>query len=102
MTSKVLKYLKENNMEQEKGKVFELIVEGKTTPEALPEMVERLRNTLAEISRSAPDNLHVFYGGPAAFAMLMGAEMANKGNVVIYQHSDGKYINWGPIRHASF
>lgn len=102
MSPKVLKYLKKRGLELEDEKIFKMTVEVKTTPEELPQRVEQLRNTLAEISRLAPGNLHVFYGGPAAFSMLMGAEMANKGNVIVYQHTEGEYVNWGPIRHAHF
>ncbi|RMI03458.1 MAG: SAVED domain-containing protein [Calditrichaeota bacterium] len=102
MKPEVLRHLKQQGVEVEDSHVFEMNEHGEVTPENLPDLVARLRALLADVSRLAPGELHVFFGGPSGFAMLVGAELANKGNVHIYQRTHGKYQDWGPIRHAYF
>jgi len=59
---------------------------------------------IARISCMAPANVHLFYGEPAGIAAFLGAELSNRGGVVLYQYdvSRGTYENWGPLRHGYF
>ena len=102
MKPEVLRYLNQQGMDVPDENIFEINEHGEVTPENLPDKIEKLRQALSEISHLAPGQLHIFYGGPSAFAMIVGAELANKGNVHVYQRTHGEYSDWGPIRHAYF
>ena len=76
---------------------------GDITPANIPELVRQLRLHIEEISRMGAGALHIFFGGPCAFATIVGCEMSNRGNVFIYHHArNGGYENWGPLRHEHF
>lgn len=100
MKPEVVRFLSMKGIEMAGDLVFEINEHGDISPEKIPELVGRLRDALAEISRLAPGQLHLFYGGPSAFAMVMGAELANRGNVHVYQRTHGQYVDWGPVRHV--
>lgn len=102
MKPEVVKYLAGQNLTVTDDCIFEMNKHGELSPDILTEAVGELRGILADISKQASGSLHIFYGGPAAFAMIVGAELANKGNVHVYQRTHGKYSDWGPIRHAHF
>lgn len=69
------------------------------TPDDLAELVREIRACAADIARTGCDTVHCLYAGPTAAAALIGAEFANGARFLIYQHSQGRYENWGPLRH---
>lgn len=76
---------------------------GDITPDIIPGLVQELRKKIAEISRMGAGTLHIFFGGPCAFATIVGCELANRGNVIVHHHPrEGGYENWGALRHAHF
>lgn len=102
MRPEIVRFLAGKGIGIANERIFELNEHCELKAEHLPELVTKLREKIGEISRLAPGHLHLFYGGPAAFAMVVGAELANKGNIHIYQRTNGQYYDWGPIRHAHF
>lgn len=100
MKPDVVRFLSGRGIEVDDDRIFEFNEHGDVSPDRVPVLVGKLRCVLAEISRLAPGQLHIFYGGPSAFAMVMGAEMANRGNVHVYQRTHGQYSDWGPVRHV--
>jgi hypothetical protein len=69
------------------------------TPDAMAELVEELRQKAADIARAGCDTVHLFYAGPLAGAAIVGAEFANGARCLFYQHQQGRYENFGPLRH---
>lgn len=70
-------------------------------PDDLPDLARELRKLAARIAEAGCDTVHCFYAGPTAVAALIGAEFANSVRCLMYQHQQGRYENWGPIRHGS-
>lgn len=68
-------------------------------PDDLADLAADIRARSADIARAGCDTVHCLYAGPAAAAALIGAEFANGARCLIYQHSQGNYENWGPVRH---
>ncbi len=71
-------------------------------PEDLPDLIRDLRARAADIARAGCDTVHCFYAGPVAFAAVIGAEFANGARCLFYQHQQGQYVNWGPLRHDRY
>jgi len=71
------------------------------SPDDLAGLAAEIRACSADIARAGCDTVHCLYAGPAAAAALIGAEFANGARCMIYQHSQGNYENWGPVRHAA-
>lgn len=69
------------------------------TPDDLAGLSADLRARAADIARAGCDTVHCLYAGPSAAAALIGAEFANGARCLIYQHNQGRYENWGPVRH---
>lgn len=69
-------------------------------PDDLADLASEIRARSADIARAGCDTVHCLYAGPAAVAALIGAEFANGTRCMIYQHSQGNYENWGPLRHT--
>jgi hypothetical protein len=79
---------------------FTLQRQRRLTPDDLTELSADIRARAADIARAGCDTVHCLYAGPAAAAALIGAEFANGARCLIYQHHQGRYENWGPIRHG--
>jgi hypothetical protein len=69
------------------------------TPQAMPWLAEEIRRCAGAISRAGCDTVHCFYAGPTAAGALIGAEFANGARCLLYQYKQGRYENWGPVRH---
>jgi hypothetical protein len=69
------------------------------TPDAMSDFVSELRQKAADIARAGCDTVHLFYAGPLAGAAIVGAEFANGACCLFYQHQQGRYENFGPLRH---
>lgn len=69
------------------------------TPEKMPAVVDDVRACASEIVAAGVDVIHLFYAGPVIPPAIIGAELANLGRVILYQHQQGDYVNWGPLRH---
>ena len=73
-------------------------------PDDISEIVTQVRGKLAEVSMCGAQQIHLFFGGPVMLPAILGAEMANWGNVILWAHNPGthNYENWGPLKHAWF
>lgn len=72
-------------------------------PEDAPLLVKEVRDAAAEILHCGADVVHCFYAGPVFAAATIGAEFANAScRVILYQNEQGKYVNFGPLRHPGF
>ena len=67
----------------------------------MPALIEDLRDCEGDIIEAGTDQLHVFYAGPVAPALSIGALLSNHFDTQIYQRSreTGNYENWGPLEH---
>jgi len=70
------------------------------TPDAMTDFVSELRQKAADIARAGCDTVHLFYAGPIGGAAIVGAEFANGARCLLYQYQNGRYENFGPLRHA--
>jgi hypothetical protein len=72
-------------------------------PDNAPTLVRDIQSVAAEILRAGADVVHYFHAGPVFAAAVVGAEFANAGcRVLLYQNEQGKYVNFGPLRHPRF
>jgi hypothetical protein len=71
------------------------------TPDDLPALAREIREKSAEAGHAGVDVLHLFYAGPVVPMALIGAELANSCRVQLYQHQQGTFSNWGPLRLLS-
>ena len=62
-------------------------------------MEEKLRAQLGKIAMEGTDVLYLIYAGPVMPAAVIGAELANSCRVILFQHQQGKYINWGQLKY---
>jgi hypothetical protein len=71
------------------------------SPDAVTDFVSELRQkAAADIARAGCDTVHLFYAGPLAGAAIVGAEFANGARCLFYQHQQGRYENYGPLRYS--
>lgn len=82
-----------------KDRRFHLHRTARLKPEDMPGLADEIRQRAAEIARAGCETVHCFYAGPNAASALIGAEFANGARVLLYQYNQGRYENWGPIRH---
>jgi hypothetical protein len=68
-------------------------------PDDMFSLVGKLREHLGNIAKAGTDVLYLIYAGPVMPAAIIGAELANSCRVVLFQHQQGKYINWGMLKH---
>jgi hypothetical protein len=69
-------------------------------PESMRLLSNRLRQLHEQLIEAKVDVLYLFYGGPAIVATMIGAEFANSSfHVILYHHSQGEYVNLGPLRY---
>jgi hypothetical protein len=68
------------------------------TPDAMPDFLTALRDVAARISHAGCDTIHCFYAGPVVAAACVGAEFANGARLHLYQHQNGAYLDFGPLR----
>ncbi|KOR30083.1 hypothetical protein TI03_00470 [Achromatium sp. WMS1] len=70
------------------------------TPKDASQLVAKVRTEAANILDSGADVVHCFHAGPVFAAAVVGAEFANAScRLMLYQNEQGKYINFGPLRH---
>lgn len=67
-------------------------------PDDMGTLVADMRLRCAEIIAAGTDTLHLFYAGPTIPAALIGCEFGNACRTLLYQHGQGQYENWGPLR----
>ncbi len=71
------------------------------TQENTDKLLQRVREERKRITNNGTCKIHLFYRGPVTFAAILGAELANKIPVMLYQNdptttdSRQKYIEWG-------
>lgn len=70
------------------------------TVDDLPGLAHELRRVARDIGLAGCDTVHCFYAGPSMAAALIGAEFANGMRCLFYQNQEGRYENWGPVRHV--
>ncbi|NBC33491.1 MAG: hypothetical protein GVY13_12515 [Alphaproteobacteria bacterium] len=70
------------------------------TASDIPDIVAELRAIAEEIFKNGTETLHYFHAGPGVTAAFVGVQFANACRVIIYQHSQGEYLNWGPLKHT--
>ena len=68
-------------------------------PENMPDLVDELREKIGSIMSAGVDNIFLIYAGPVTPMAIIGAELANCCRVILFQHHQGVYINWGPLKH---
>lgn len=69
-------------------------------PDDMLTIVDTLRVQLGKIAMAGTDVLYLIYAGPVMPASIIGAELANSCRVILFQHQQGKYINWGMLKHC--
>lgn len=68
-------------------------------PDMVLELQRELREAAATFLLQGVDTVHYFHAGPASVAAMVGAEFANSGRVLVYQHAEnGSYEKLGPLR----
>ena len=77
---------------------FSIVRNESLTPETMPDFLTELREISARISHAGCDTIHCFYAGPVAAAACLGAEFANGARMHVYQHQNGTYLDFGPLR----
>ncbi|MBW2740095.1 MAG: hypothetical protein JRE64_14905 [Deltaproteobacteria bacterium] len=68
-------------------------------PDDMVGFVEKLREKLGKVAELGADVLYLIYAGPVTPAAIIGAELANSCRVILFQHQQGQYINWGTLKH---
>ncbi|MFN3752398.1 MAG: SAVED domain-containing protein [Thiobacillus sp.] len=66
-------------------------------PEDIIAYADELRRAARRLLDAGCDVIHLFYGGPAVGAAIVGAELSNGPRVVLYHHEQGRYIRFGPL-----
>jgi hypothetical protein len=82
-------------------RIFEVSRDKHLEPADMLDFVLEVRDNAGKILAAGTDVLHLFYGGPAAAAAIVGAEFANACRVILYQYDHGRYGNFGPLRADS-
>lgn len=67
-------------------------------PDDMPEVYRLIQHAARELLVLGADVVHLFYGGPSIGAAVLGTELANGARVLFYQHHQGRYQNFGPLR----
>lgn len=70
-------------------------------PDDMKELSDDIRKACAQVIGAGTDTLHLFYAGPTVAAALIGCEFGNACRTILYQHDQGTYRNWGPLRIGS-
>ncbi len=69
------------------------------TPDDIPELQREIRNAARALMTQGVDKIHLFYGGPAMVAAMIGAEFSNMPAIIHqYDPPNGTYVNFGPLR----
>jgi len=71
------------------------------SPEDIAELVVDIKSKASEILSAGTDTLHLFYAGPIVPSIIIGGIFSNMFTVILYQHSQGTYVNWGPLKHIN-
>lgn len=79
-------------------RVFHLKNDTWLKPDDMIGLVEKLRVQLGKIATAGTDVLYFIYAGPVMPASVIGAELANSCRVILFQHQEGKYVNWGRLK----
>lgn len=83
------------------NRIFHIKNDSWMKPEDMVGLVEDLRLQLGKIAAAGTDVLYFVYAGPVMPAAIIGAELANSCRVILFQHQQGQYVNWGPLRYLS-
>jgi len=79
-------------------RVIRINIEQWLTPDAMPKAHGLIHRAARDALATGADVIHLFYAGPCIGAALVGAELANTAKVLVYQHDQGAYRNFGPLR----
>jgi len=71
------------------------------SPEDIAQLVVDIKSKASEILSAGTDTLHLFYAGPIVPSIIIGGIFSNTFTVILYQHSQGTYVNWGPLKHIN-
>jgi hypothetical protein len=82
-------------------RIFRLARSKDLGPGDIPPLIDDLRDVINEMMLAGVIDLHLFYAGPLAYAVILGGELKNRFNVIVYQRSalTSAYESWGPMRH---
>ena len=80
-------------------RIFQVCRSEMLSPKDMPDLVSDIRTGMGEIMKSGIDTVHLFYAGPVSPMAIVGAEFANCCRVILYQHYQGEYTNFGPLKH---
>lgn len=74
------------------------------TPEDMPSLAKDIQNAMAELGKLGTDEINVFIAGPGCVAALVGAELANKYKVHLFQRDSAShvYIDFGEVKYPRF
>ncbi len=81
-----------------KERIVVITREKRLRPEDMPALIEEIREKTARLMCQGVGTIHYFHAGPAIAAALVGAEHANSCRVLLYQHGQSGYRNFGPLR----
>ena len=82
-------------------RIFMIVRTKHITPEDIAQLVVDIKSKANEILSAGTDTLHLFYAGPIVPSIILGGIFSNTFTVILYQHSQGTYVNWGPLKHIS-
>ncbi len=81
-----------------KERYFKLNHSSIFTPEQMAQFQRSLDAKFQRITQSGADAIHLFFAGPLAAAMVVGAEFANVLTYIYqYDRNKGTYIPFGPL-----
>ena len=69
------------------------------TPGDMPDLVADIRTAIKDVMKAGVDTVYLFYAGPVMPMAIVGAEFANCCRVLLFQHHQGVYTNWGPLKN---
>lgn len=80
-------------------RIFTISRNKQFTPDDVVDFQRDMRGASKTIMQAGVDVLHLFYAGPTVAAAMVGSEFANAGcRIILFQHTQGDYINFGPLR----
>lgn len=84
------------------NRIFKLSSDNEIEPDLIDGLIDEFRKCVRKMNEAAVDEIHLFYGGPAIFASIIGAELSNRSRVLLYHKVKGGtgaeyYQLWGEL-----
>lgn len=83
-----------------KMEVEEIFLDGIQIPEGLEAFIHAVSTKRRYFEEIGVTEVHLFYSGPVATAVLLGSMLDNWVAVKLYQYEQGKYVYWLPLIKA--